>query len=295
DQHYTGEKFSTELFADAAVDFLQSYHSDQPFFLYVAFTAPHDPRTPPPDYTYDPDSLPLPGNFLPQHPFDNGELRVRDEELAAFPRTPAEIRQHIADYYGMISHLDAGVGRILTALAESGHAEDTIVVYTADHGLAVGQHGLMGKQNLYNHSIRIPLILRGPHIPAGQRHDALCYLFDLFPTLCELVDAPLPPSNEGDSLLPLLTGAKATHRASLYHAYQSPVENHDQIQRAVRDTRYKLIEYAINGQHTTQLFDLLEDPLETHNLVDDPRYNDRLQALKHLLGQWQHLVDDPLQ
>src|SRR5439155_24083768 len=110
----------------------------------------------------------LPPNFLPEHPFDNGELRVRDELLAGFPRTPDEVRRHIADYYGMISHQDAWMGRVLAAAPDN-----TIVVYTADHGLALGQHGLMGKQSLYDHSIRVPLIVSGPGLPSGRRVDAL--------------------------------------------------------------------------------------------------------------------------
>src|SRR5690606_10210507 len=114
----TSDVFSSELFAGAAIDFLKAYRSEKPFFLYVALTAPHDPRTPPDEFRalYDPERLSLPENFLAEHPFDNGELQIRDEKLAPWPRTPEVIRQHLADYYGMISHLDAQVGRILEAL-----------------------------------------------------------------------------------------------------------------------------------------------------------------------------------
>jgi len=142
-----GEKFSTTLFTDAAVRFLEAHKGDRPFFLYVSLTAPHDPRTPPREYAslYDPGKIALPPNFLPEHPFDNGELQVRDEKLAASPRTPEEIRRHIADYYGMISHLDAELGRLLEALKRTGRAGDTLVLFAGDNGLAVGRHGLMGK------------------------------------------------------------------------------------------------------------------------------------------------------
>ncbi|CAG7613919.1 Ulvan-active sulfatase [Paenibacillus allorhizosphaerae] len=119
EEQYIGDGFSTELFADAAVDFLQSYRNEaQPYFLYVAFTSPHDPRTPPKEYAdlYDPEAIDLPDNYLSEHPFDNGELQNRDERLAQWPRTPEVVRRHIADYYGMISHMDAQIGRIIEAL-----------------------------------------------------------------------------------------------------------------------------------------------------------------------------------
>src|SRR5262249_22785817 len=130
------EHHATELFADAAVDFLKQYNDANPFLMYVAFTSPHDPRTPPKEFLdrYPPENIALPPNFAPEHSCDNGTLRGRDEELAPFPRPPAVVQRHIAEYYGMITHLDAQIGRILQALEETGRAENTIVVYTADHG-----------------------------------------------------------------------------------------------------------------------------------------------------------------
>src|SRR5690606_5730181 len=98
---------------------------------------------------YDAERLPLPPNFLPEHPFDNGELHTRDEKLAAWPRDAADIRRHLAEYYGMISHQDAQIGRVLECLERRGLRANTIVVYVSDHGLGLGQHGLMGKQNVY--------------------------------------------------------------------------------------------------------------------------------------------------
>ncbi|HMO26128.1 MAG TPA: sulfatase-like hydrolase/transferase, partial [Tepidisphaeraceae bacterium] len=164
---------STEQFTTAAVEFLRSRSRDDenPFFLYVAYTAPHDPRETFARYRalYDRDSIELPSNFAPEHPFDLGCRSVRDEMMEEYPRTPLAVRQHIADYYAMISHLDDGPGRI----------------HAADHGLAVGQHGLMGKQNGYDHSIRVPLILAGPGLASGAIDDRLCYMQDLHPTLLE--------------------------------------------------------------------------------------------------------------
>lgn len=289
-----GEGFSTELFADAAIDFVRSHHGPEPFFLYAAFTAPHDPRTAPPPYArmYDPERIPLPPSFCADHPFDNGDLHTRDEELAPHPRTPAVVRRHMADYYAMVTHLDAQVGRILAALAESGHARDTVVVYTADHGLAVGRHGLLGKQNLYDHSTRVPLILSGPGLPVGRCVDAVTMSYDLFPTLCALTGTPVPETVEGRSLLSLATGERDTLHDSAWAMYRD-------LQRMVTDGRSKLIRYyrprgGQSGTDRVQLFDLETDPWETRDLSADPAYGERLRALAGCLERWQVELGDPL-
>src|SRR5262249_3171610 len=151
---------------------------------------------------YDPAKLPLPNNFLPVHPFNSGDLTTRDERLAPWPRTPEIVRQHLADYYSSITFVDAQVGRILAALKESGQYDNTLIVFTSDHGLAIGSHGLVGKQNLYDHSMHSPLIMAGPGIASGKKSDALCYLLDLFPTLGELCSVAGPEGSEGKSLAP---------------------------------------------------------------------------------------------
>jgi arylsulfatase A-like enzyme len=260
-----GDVFSTELFANAAVDFVKNYHDDAPFFLYVALTAPHDPRTPPGKYKamYDPAKLTVPKNFLPEHPFDNGELKVRDELLAPFPRTEKIVQQHLADYYGMISHLDEQVGCIFDAVAASTHRENTIIIFAADNGLAVGQHGLFGKQSLYDHSIRVPLIIAGPGIPAGQRSPALVYLHDLFATICELQSVELPPKTESHSLLPIAQGKKTEGRQIICAAYRD-------VQRMVRRGDLKLIYYPKIDR--TQVFDLAKDPWETNDLTQSEEF-----------------------
>ncbi|MEK7707160.1 MAG: sulfatase-like hydrolase/transferase, partial [Verrucomicrobiota bacterium] len=167
----TGRKFSSELFADAAIEFLKHHDGKKPFFAYVAFTAPHDPRMPPSAIRekYYRNRPPLPANFLPQLPFDNGAMKGgRDEDLAAWPRTEKVIRDQLAEYYGMITHLDGQVGRILDALKRSGQADNTLIIYSADNGLAIGSHGLLGKQNVFEHSMRVPLIFVGHGIPRGR-------------------------------------------------------------------------------------------------------------------------------
>jgi len=285
----TGEKFSSELFADSAIEFLQNHDCKQPFFAYVAFTAPHDPRQPPLDYRepYYRDLPPLPANFLPQLPFDNGMMKdLRDENLGAWPRTEPMIRNQLAEYYGLITHLDEQIGRILTALRHSGQADNTLIIFAADNGLALGSHGLLGKQNVFEHSMRVPLILAGPGIPRGKSTSAFTYLFDLFPTLCDVLDVKAPADLAGESLRPLWEGRKKRVRETVFLPFI-------QIQRAVRDERWKLIAYPKIGH--LQLFDLKTDPHETTNLIDRPKHAARVARLQKLMREWQTRVGDTLE
>ena len=279
---------TSEVFTTGAVDFLNCYQQDKPFFLYLAYHAPHDPRNAPKRFhaMYPPEDIPLPPSFLPEHPFDQGALRIRDEKLAGFPRRPDEIRKHLADYYAIISHMDEQIGRVLRALKETGLDENTLVIFSGDSGLAVGNHGLMGKQNLYDAGgIHVPLILKGPGISRAQKRDALCYLFDVMPTICELTDTPIPASCDGKSLATAIRGSDGPFRDYQYFAYTD-------TQRAVQDKRYKLIEYAHDGRRHTQLFDLQTDPHETRNLVDQEGYAEHRSRLKTQLQRLKKTYGD---
>ena len=282
------DKHSSELFADEAVAFLRSHQSEQPFFCYVAFTAPHDPRQAPAEYRslYDAAKLPLPANYMPEHPFDNGEMKIRDEKLLPWPRTPEAVRGELADYYAMITHMDAQIGRILAALQESGHADNTLIVFASDHGLAIGSHGLLGKQNLYEHSMRAPLIFTGPGIKSG-RTSAFAYLLDIYPTICDFVGMASPQGVDGKSLVPVVRGETKSVRESIFTAYQDK-------QRAVRDDRWKLIRYKTPQGPHTQLFDLSRDPHELRNLAEDSEYAETLQRLDSLLVQQRTQLGDPV-
>jgi arylsulfatase A-like enzyme len=271
----TANRFSSEEFADAVIGFLRDAETNRPFLCHVAFTAPHDPRNPlresvEPYYRKKP---PLPSNFLPQHPFDNGWMRgLRDEDLAAYPRNPETIREQLAEYYGLISHLDSQVGRILEALAQSPHARNTYIVYAADHGLALGSHGLLGKQSLYEHSMRCPLIIAGPGIPAGRETRQFTYLYDLFPTLCGLAGIETPSGIDGRDLKPLWSDRPTAWRDSVFLAFTDSM-------RSIRDERWKLIVYPPTG--VRQLFDLKSDPDERFNRAGQRRtqaVEDRLIA-----------------
>lgn len=286
---YHEEKLhSSDLFSEAACDFLGGYKSHEPFFLYLSFTAPHDPRDTHPKYhaMYDPQKITIPENFAEQHPFNQGDYEVRDEKLAPWPRTPEIIREHLAAYYAMITHLDAQIGQVLRALESAGKADNTIVVFAGDNGLAVGQHGLLGKQNMYDHSIRVPLVFSGPGIPKGERREAFTYLNDIYPTLFELVGLEVPSSVEGTSLVSTFTKADERVRETLIHAYKD-------FQRAARDRDKKIIEYRVDGKRTTQLFDTSKDPWETEDLSGRPEHLDDIIKLRSELDRWHFEFDDP--
>lgn len=285
-----GGKFSSELFADAAIGFLEKQKAGEPFLLYCPFTSPHDPRMAPAEFTrlYDAAKLRLPENFLPQHPFDNGELKVRDEMLAPFPRTPAVVKEHLAGYYAMVSEVDAQIGRVLDAVERSPFADTTYIIFAGDNGLAVGQHGLFGKQNVYDHSIRVPLMISGPGIPKGARSQAFAYLFDIFPTVCELSGIKIPETTvDGTSLLPVLRDPSERLRDSTFHAYRN-------FQRALRTREWKLIRYQVGGKETLQLFHLARDPWEKNNLAGDAAQEGRIRELSAKMMGWQKRTGDPL-
>ncbi len=280
--------FSSELFADSAIAFLRNHSGPAPFFAYVAFTAPHDPRQPPLAYRepYYRDLPPLPANFLPQFPFDNGMMRGgRDENLGAWPRTEAMVRAQLAEYYGMVTHMDEQIGRIVAALDETAHAGDTLIVFAADNGLALGSHGLLGKQSLFEHSTHVPLIVSGPGIPRNGTTDRFAYLHDLFPTLAGVAGVEAPAGLEGETLQPAWQGTSTSPRESIFTAFMKG-------QRAVRDDRWKLIAYPEIGH--LQLFDLRADPFETTNLVEQPAHAGEVHRLRTLMRAWQQRVGDTL-
>ena len=280
---HVSSEFASTLFTDSALRFLDTRDKSRPYLLYLPFTAPHDPRTAPKRFQdmYSPDRVTLPPNFKPQHPFDNGDLKVRDEMLAGFPRQPDEVKQHLADYYAMVSAVDHEIGRILDAVQADAN---TYVFFAGDNGLAIGQHGLIGKQNLYDHSWRVPMVVMGPGVPRGKRVDALTYIMDMCPTVCELAGVNPPANVEAQSLRPLWAG-KSKGREFVFGAYRN-------LHRALRTHRWKLIEYNISGKRTTQLFNVHEDPWEMHNLTSDLRQKSRLAEMRRMLRDEMRRLDD---
>jgi arylsulfatase A-like enzyme len=274
----------SRLHADAVIRFVKERKPDEPFLAYMAPPVPHDPRVAPKRFMdmYDPSRVSLPKNFMPEHPFDNGELKVRDELLAAFPRTASEMRRHLAEYYATISCLDHEVGRVLEAIDSVGRTGNTIVVFTSDQGLAVGGcHGLMGKQNLYEH-VKPPLVFAGPGIGKGRK-SALTYVMDIFPTLCDLAGVAVPEGVEGLSLAPVIQGKSSGVRGSLFALYRD-------CQRMARDDRWKLIWYPKVSRF--QLFDLKNDPWELRDLSAERSAAAHLERLKKRMAELQDQFDD---
>jgi arylsulfatase A-like enzyme len=270
---------SSQRLADKTIKFLNSRkqtNEAKPFYIYLAPPVPHDPREAEPQFhkLYDPAKIPLSPAFMPLHPFDNGEMTVRDEQLAPWPRTPENTKKQLAEYYACITGLDHHVGRIFAELKATGQWENTIIIFSSDNGLSMGEHGLFGKQNLYEFGgFHVPLVIAGPGIP-HKKSDALVYLMDLFPTLAELGSAKSPPGVEGKSLVPIIKDQQNKVRDVLYTGYRDG-------QRAIRDDRWKLIRYPLVDR--TQLFDLSIDPLELTNLAE--KHPEKVAAMTKLLQQ----------
>ena len=171
---WKGGKHWSEVLGDEALGFMETAKSDDdPFFMYLAFNAPHDPRQSPERFVdmYPIEDISVPESFLPEYPYcreAGAGPKLRDENLAPFPRTRYSVKVNRQEYYAIITHMDEQIGRILDALKKSGKADNTYIIFTADHGLAVGDHGFTGKQNMYDRSIRVPLFVAGPGIKAGK-------------------------------------------------------------------------------------------------------------------------------
>ena len=237
--HITPGKHSSELFADASIEFLENRNKDNPFFLYTAFMAPHDPRTMPKKFLdkYNLDNTKLPENYLPDHPFEFSGTDTRDERLAPHPRTEPTIKLHLTEYYAMVTHLDHCIGRIMDKLEEESLLEDTLFIFAADNGLAVGSHGLMGKQNLYEHSIRVPLIIAGPGIPKNERRTEPVYIADIYPTILDYLGISIPGTCSTISLTP--TFKRDTKiRSSLFLRYRNDIAG-------LKEDGFKLIKYML--------------------------------------------------
>jgi arylsulfatase A-like enzyme len=265
--------------------------SENPFFMYVAFNAPHDPRQSPKEYVdmYPLEHVALPDNFLPEYPYKDEigcSATLRDERLAPFPRTEYAVKVHRQEYYAIISHLDAQIARILAHLEETGQAENTYIFFTADHGLSVGQHGLMGKQNMYDHSMRPPLMVVGPGIPKGRREKMAVYLQDIMPTAIEYAGGEVPEWVEFNSLRPKIEGKQEdSSYPEIYGAYMD-------LQRMIRVDDYKLIVYPYAG--VIKLFDLINDPSEKYNLAAATAQQERIRILFGKLQEQQMQMGDTL-
>lgn len=320
--------------AEQVLQYLETRQNTQdrdPFLIYFGFSHPHDTRDGTPEYlshygaTNHRDKRvipeknkkhpPLPPNWLPMHPFDHGHMEVRDEVSVSGVwknRDEQTIRNELGREFACSENIDSQIGRVLDRLSDMGELENTWIFYTADHGIAIGRHGLQGKQNLYEHTWRVPLIVKGPGVVPGSRAIGNTYLTDTLATLCDICDIQSPASNEGISFLPILQGHQKVVRDVLYGVYcggQKPG------MRSVRNGDWKLIKYeSPSGGLHTQLFNLKNNPHEfvddhhiasvsdllpvvpqssQRNLADDLRYSDRREAMEALLLSEMERLHDP--
>jgi arylsulfatase A-like enzyme len=290
---WEGGKHWSEVLKDDALDFIDdASNSDDPFFMYLAFNAPHDPRQSPKSFLdqYPFENISLPENWLPEYP--NKEAignpkTLRDEALAPFPRTPYAIKTHIREYYAIITHLDQQIGEILAALKKSGKDKNTYIFFTGDHGLSVGRHGLLGKQNMFDHSIRVPLLMVGPDIPKKYKIEQEVYLQDIMATSLELANIDQPDDIEFNSLLSSAMGTsqEKIYKNGIYGAYID-------YQRMIRKDGFKLIVYPKIKK--TVLFDLKNDPLEINDLSTNVSYLKKKTDLFTGLLSLQKKFGDPL-
>jgi arylsulfatase A-like enzyme len=321
--------------AQQVLDYLDARESsgdDKPFLIYFGFSHPHDVRDGTPELLAkygatnhtDPQTLPpssdkqppLPENYLPAHPFPHGHPNLRDEVNVSGVwkrRDEQTIRNEIGRQFACSENIDIQVGRVLSRLDQLGELDNTYVIYVADHGMAIGRHGLQGKQNLYEHTWRVPMIVKGPGIAAGQRAPGNAYLLDLLPTLCDMCGVDVPPTCEGESLMPVLTGQQQEVRDTLYGVYCGGTKPG---MRSVRQGDWKLIKYDVQkgAVRETQLFNLAENPhewLDEHhaddvvaltgqrpeahhrNLASDPEHAAKRRELERLLADEMRRLDDP--
>ena len=291
--YWTDGTHWSEVQRGDAINFIDAAsRSEDPFFLYLAFNAPHDSRQSPKEFLdlYPLEDIPLPENWLPEYPYldEMGDLRVmRDEMLGPVPRTPYAIRTHIREYYAIISHLDAQIGLILQALEEKELMDNTYIFFTGDNGLSVGQHGLLGKQNMFDHSIHVPLLAAGPDLPSGTEVSSDIYLQDIMATSLSLAGIEKPDFVDFNSFLNLANGvaSELPLQNGVYGAYMD-------TQRMIRKDGFKLILYPRNRE--LLLFDLNADPLEINDLSDNPQYAAKVRNLFEGLLSLQAQMEDPL-
>ncbi|WP_442505683.1 sulfatase-like hydrolase/transferase [Novipirellula sp. SH528] len=280
----------SEVVANHAEDFLSDAASqNDPFFMYLAFNAPHDPRQSPQEYVdrYPSDSVAVPKNFQPMYPFAESigcGKGLRDERLGPFPRTEHAVQVHRGEYFALITHMDDQIGRILKAVEASGKADNTWIFFTADHGLAVGQHGLFGKQNMYDHSVRVPFIAVGPGVKKNAKIEQPIYLQDVMPTTLELAGAAKPEHVEFHSVLPMLAGESGS-LDEIYGCYLN-------LQRSIRTDKYKFIVYP--KAKAVRLYDIQKDPLEMHDLAGEAAMQPTVKELFARLQALQKSMKDEL-
>ncbi|MDO6519890.1 sulfatase-like hydrolase/transferase [Zobellia uliginosa] len=289
---WEGGKHWSEVVRDDALSFIEKARKkDDPFFMYLAFNATHDPRQAPQRFLdmYPVEDIKVPDNFMPEYPWkdDMGNPpSLRDEALAPYPRTEYAVKVHRQEYYALLTHMDEQIGKILDALEASGKMENTYIFFGADHGLSVGHHGLIGKQSMFDHSVRIPMMVVGPGIPKGKLLGQDVYLQDIMATTLDLAHVDKPEAVQFHSFMDIIKGERQeSHYDGIYGAYID-------VQRMIRKDGFKLIVYPKIGK--VLLFDLKNDPNEMNDLANDKNYAKKVETLFADLMELQQTMGDEL-
>jgi len=268
---------------------------NEPFLVRWDTSEPHPPHVPPEPYAsmYPPSSVPPWPGFADTLAGKPHIQRKQRTTWGADDWTWDRWAPLVARYMGEVSLLDHQAGRILAALDETGLAENTVVIYTTDHGGMCGNHGMFDKHFvMYDDVVRVPLLVRWPGriAPASVCRDFVCNATDLASTICEMAGAPCPPTFRGVSLLPAMSGSGGTGRSDIfatYHGNQFGLYS----QRMVRDFRWK---YVWNASAEDELYDLASDPGELVNRATDPACAGELDRLRLRLISWMENTNDPL-
>ncbi|MFY0607693.1 MAG: sulfatase-like hydrolase/transferase [Cyclobacteriaceae bacterium] len=269
----------TDITGQEAVTFIESHKSEDPFFLYVAFNAPHVPRETSQYYydLYPTEGMPLPPSVIEGPLNPNIEYNYTSDPLQA-----ATMRSRRQQNNAMVTHMDDRIGDIIKALKEKDIYDESIIVFMSDHGISFGENGVAGKVCLYEPSVTAPLIIKSPNLPTGVQFDERVYLQDIYPTLLEMVGLQKPDFMQFESLIPIVKES-ASGRASIYLAMFDS-------QRGIVKGSDKLIYYPISGDY--ELYDLSIDPWETNNLASSE--SNMIAPLLKELREWQTIVNDPL-
>ena len=284
--------------------FLKENLGDHPFFLSVNFLEPHPPMFGPLNDLYDPEDIPVAESFLQPPPGNAGTLlrgahnrKMGDgEKIIKFMHYPLKTewdwRRIAANYYGLVSLVDRAVGEILKALEESGQADNTIVVFTSDHGEMLGEHLLLGKGLFFESSAKIPLLIRVPWLTRAQQViEGAVSQVDLAPTLLDLVGAAIPVGLDGRSRLPVLQGRESLNDNYVVIEWNNPNMRAEEARSIVSPDRWKLNLYV---DDRNELYDLRTDPAELRNQYDDPNQRSRIREMRGHFAAWQKSTGDPL-
>ena len=275
--------------ADRAVNFLKTCKDDKPWLLKVSFQRPHSPYDPPERWykLYGDIKIPLPviGDWAEKKYGVTDGSFATDNNAAHGVFPPKEIVESRRSYYASISYVDEQLGRVVQALKDRGELENTIILFTADHGEMMGDHYMWRKCRPYEGSVRIPMIIRWPEnmgmkIRRGQTRTELVELRDVLPTFLDAAGLSKPSVMDGMSMLEILKGKKWRKILDLEH---SQIYEPDNAWQALTDGRYKYIYFTLTGQE--QLFDLKNDPGELIDLATLPKYEKSVKSWRDKMVQ----------